>query len=332
VEDHCLTLENHWLRVTILPYGATITSIFDKMDQRELVLGFDDVSIYRTSNKYFGCTIGRVANRISKGLFILNEEEYHLSINSGPNHLHGGHEGFDKKEFRCVLVDNSIECSYFSAHLEEGYPGNLNIKITYTLNENQLLIKSHCQSDRDTLVNLTNHTYFNLNDRKETVSDHFLEIVSSRVYPIDEFGCTFNQPFKVTQTPFDFTTRKVLSDCLQSDHPQVIRAKGLDHHFDINGTGLRLAARLTHQGFTLNVYTDKPGVHVYTGNYLNGEDIGYENIAYIQHSGICFETQYVPNSINFDLKIAPIVLADHIQEHQTIFEFVRTAEEVNHEH
>lgn len=332
MEKHCLTLENRWLRVTVLPYGATITSIFDKMLQRELVLGFDDVNKYRTSNKYFGCTIGRVANRISKGSFVLKEEEHHLAINNGPNHLHGGTAGFDKKEFECTLLDNNIVCTYFSAHLEEGYPGNLSVKITYTLNENQLLIRSHCQSDRDTLVNLTNHTYFNLGIIKESVCDHLLEIVSSRVYPIDEFGCTFNQPFNVTQTPFDFTIRKVLNDCMQSDHPQVIIAKGLDHHFDINGTGSRLVAKLTNQGCTLNVYTDKPGVHVYTGNYLNGEDIGHDNIAYIQHSGICFETQYVPNSINFDSTIAPIVLADQIQEHQTIFEFERSADEVRHEH
>lgn len=332
MENRCLILENRWLRMSVLSYGATITSIFDKTLQREMVLGFDDVRDYHTSNKYFGSTVGRVANRIEKGMFHLNNEKYQLTINNEPNHLHGGHQGFDKKEFMCVSVDNSIECTYFSAHLEEGYPGNLTVKITYTLNENRIHIKSHCQSDSDTLVNLSNHTYFNLSRSKSSISDHYLTIVSNRVYPVDEFGCTFNQPFNVNQTPFDFNSRRIIGDCLKSDHPQIIGAKGLDHHFEIPGTGMRFAAGLTYHDCTLNVYTDKPGVHVYTGNYLNGEDIGHDNTPYSYQSGICFETQYVPNSINFDSALAPIVSAGQIQEHETIFEFESSIEEVRHEH
>lgn len=316
-----LTLENQWLCVTVLSYGATITSIVDKILQKELVLGFDDDQNYLSSDKYFGCTVGRVANRISNGHFYLNDQPYQLSVNNGPNHLHGGTFGFDKKEFDCKREDNSIICTYFSTHLEEGYPGNVTVRITYTLEDHRLTIRSSCQSDRDTLINLTNHTYFNLDETKATIHDHLLQINSDRVYPVDEYGCTFNQPIDVNQTPFDFTKQKSLSDCLQSDHPQIAIARGLDHHFEISGLGMRLAATLMYQGNILNVYTDKPGVHIYTGNYLNGDDIGHDNVPYIQHSGICFETQYVPDSINFDKAIAPMVKDGVVQEHHTIFEF-----------
>ncbi|MDP3306230.1 MAG: aldose epimerase family protein [Erysipelotrichaceae bacterium] len=316
-----LTLENQWLCVTVLSYGATIASIVDKTLQKELVLGFDDDQKYLSSDKYFGCTVGRGANRISNGHFYLNDQPYQLSINNGPNHLHGGTFGFDKKEFDCKREDNAIICTYFSTHLEEGYPGNVTVRITYTLEGHRVTIRSTCQSDRDTLINLTNHTYFNLDQKKGTIENHLLEINADRVYPVDENGCTLNRPFDVNQTPFDFTKQKSLSECLQSDHPQIMIARGLDHHFKIKGLGLRLATTLIYQGSVLNVYTDKPGVHIYTGNYLNEEDIGHDNIPYIRQSGICFEAQYVPNSINFDTTIAPIVKAGQLQEHLTIFEF-----------
>jgi aldose 1-epimerase len=314
-------LENSELTVKILSYGATIQSIFHKRLQREMTLGFDEIEIYKISDKYFGCTIGRVANRISEGRFRLNQREYILPINSPPHHLHGGISGFDKKEFNCKAIGDALICSYFSPHLEEGYPGNLQLTLTYTLIDNRLIIETLGQCDQDSLLNVSNHPYFNLDADKKSIADHHLMISSDRVYPIDETGCTFNQPFDVKLTPFDFNMEKPIVECLNSDHPQIIHAKGLDHHFETNGHGLRLAARLSNGDLCLQVYTDKPGVHVYTGNYLNGEDIGFQNIPYDKHSGICFETQYVPNSINFDEKIAPIVRSNEVQRHQTIFEF-----------
>jgi aldose 1-epimerase len=206
------------------------------------------------------------------------------------------------------------------------------VTITYELDENQLKIKTKCQSDRDTLVNLTNHTYFNLGLRKGSIKHHRLQLFAKKVYPVDENGCTVNQPFEVLQTPFDFTSEHLIDKCLTSDHPQIVAAKGLDHHFDIIGSGLRLAARLIGDDIALNVYTDKPGIHVYTGNYLNGEDIGHDHIVYQQNGGVCFEAQYVPNSINFDITLAPIVKADQLQEHLTIFEFQPLDNEVKDEH
>lgn len=326
-----LILENAWLRVTILPFGATITSIFDKSLLREMVLGFEDDLPYVTSDKYFGCTIGRVANRISNGRFSLNSNEYVLSVNNGPNHLHGGFAGFDKREFECHFVGDALECNYFSGAMEEGYPGNLEVKITYILVKNQIHIKTYAKSDADTLVNLTNHTYFNLNQFKSSIAEHRLKIHADRVYPVDANGCTYDQPFNVENTPFDFSDEKIIAGCLSSNNPQIITAKGLDHHFEISGKGLRVAAQLSFKDVSLTVYTDKPGIHVYTGNFLDGTDIGYDKTAYDQHAGVCFEAQYVPDSINFDTTIAPIVRAGHIQKHLTIFEFngVREAE---HEH
>jgi aldose 1-epimerase len=325
-------LENQWLRVTVLSYGATIASIIDKTLQRELVLGFTDSQKYTTSDKYFGCTIGRVANRIARGVFHLNDEDYQLAVNNGPNHLHGGIAGFDKKEFDCIQSENRIDCTYHSVHMEEGYPGNLDVTISYVLDENQLKIYTKCHSDRDTLVNLTNHTYFNLDSNKGSINHQRLQLFAKKVYPVDENGCTVNQPFDVFQTPFDFTFERLIETSLTSDHSQIVAAKGLDHHFDIIGSGLRLAARLIGNDVALNVYTDKPGIHVYTGNYLNGEDIGHDHAIYQQNCGICFEAQYVPNSINFDITLAPIVKADQIQEHLTIFEFQRLVNEVKYEH
>jgi aldose 1-epimerase len=315
-------LENSELTVKILSYGATIISIFHKGLQREMVLGFNDVQKYKTSDKYYGCTIGRVANRISEGHFRLNQQQYILPINSPPHHLHGGISGFDKKEFNCNKTGDTLICTYFSPHLEEGYPGNLQLTVTYTLIDNRLIIETFGESDQDTLMNVSNHPYFNLDADKKSIADHQLTISSDRIYPVDETGCTFNQPFDVKLTPFDFNIEKPIVECLNSDHPQIIHAKGLDHHFDIVGHGLRLAVTLSNNDLSLLVYTDKPGVHVYTGNYLNGEDIGFQNIPYDMHSGICFETQYVPNSINFDEEIAPILRALEVQRHQTIFEFI----------
>lgn len=316
-----LIIENDWLRVSVLSYGATITSIVDKVLGRELVLGFDDEQSYVESDKYFGCTIGRVANRISNGCFRLGDTEYKLAVNNGPNHLHGGLKGFDKKDFQCIKMEDQIECTCYSAHLDEGYPGNLEVKIMYALKKNQLHIQTVCQSDSDTLVNLTNHSYFNLNEMKSTIADHLLKIHARRVYPVDPFGCTYDPPFEVRHTPFEFTESKRIEEALKSDDSQILSAKGLDHHFEIEGSGLRMAAELISQDYELRVYTDKPGIHVYTGNYLNGDDIGYQGFAYKQHFGICFEAQYVPNSINFDPTIAPIVKAGQIQKHLTVFEF-----------
>jgi aldose 1-epimerase len=144
------------------------------------------------------------------------------------------------------------------------------------------------------LVNITNHTYFNLDADKKSITSHCLKMSADRVYPVDEFGCTFNQPFDVLNTPFDFTVSKPIFECLDSNHPQILTAKGLDHHFEVSGEELRQAACLSVEDCTLGVYTDKPGVHVYTGNYLNGD---------------------------FDTTIAPIVKAGKIQEHLTVFEF-----------
>lgn len=325
MNDQSFVLENSILKVSILSYGATISSIIDKRLQRELVLGFNEKTKYEASDKYFGCTVGRVANRISYGRFYLSQKEYRLPINNAPHHLHGGFSGFDKKEFSCKMTENSVECTYLSRDLEEGYPGNLSVTITYALHDERLIIKSRCLSDQDTLANITNHTYFNLNTDKKTIIDHNLKIFADRVYPVDEFGCTFNQPFSVSKTPFDFTDLRPIADILVSSHPQITTAKGLDHHFEVNGEGLRLSVILSNEDISLSVYTDKPGVHVYTGNYLNGEDIGFDDAAYQKQCGICFETQYVPNSVNFDTTIAPIVKAGEAQEHITIFEFQQTS-------
>lgn len=320
---HSHTIENSLLKISVISYGATLVSILDKTINREMILNFDEPEKYKSSDKYIGATIGRVSNRIASGRFTLECNVYQLAVNNGPNHLHGGFRGFDKKEFDCIVTENHIRCTRISPHGEEGYPGNMTVEIIYTLQENRVIIETVCQSDKTTLANITNHTYFNLDDDKQSIRDHQLKILSDRVYPVDEFGCTYNQPFNVKSTPFDFTSDKRIGECLQSTHPQILIARGLDHHFDITSVGMRLAAILSNMDTRMLIYTDKPGMHVYSANYLDGTDIGSKGQPYHQHSGICFETQYVPNSINFNQEIAPIIQAGQVQKHQTVFEFQR---------
>lgn len=316
------TIENEFIRISVIPLGATVISVFDKTFQREMTLNFDDIEKYRTSDKYFGCTIGRVANRIAQGSFVLDQQVFQLALNQKPHHLHGGLKGFDKKIFICETIGNQIRCTYQSRHLEEGYPGNLEVEISYILEDNRFLIETISKTDQKTLVNLTNHTYFNLDEDKQSILDHDLQVYADTVYPIDSLGCTFDQPFDVNLTPFDFRNTKKIRSAIENDHPQIVAGRGIDHHFVKSNSGLRIIATLSNSDTALNIYTDKPGTHIYTGNYLDGTDLGVTQQPYNKHSGICFETQYVPNSINFNESIAPILSENQVQRHKTIYEFI----------
>ena len=299
------------MQVEITNYGGIITSM--RVPDREgcaddVCLGFDNLEDYINSNPYFGCIVGRYGNRIAKGQFALNGETYCLAANNEPNHLHGGNKGFDKViwDFEEVYTDDSVglALTYLSPDGEEGYPGNLSVTMTYTLTrENGLRMDYTAATDKPTIVNLTNHAYFNLADGGESpILEHILTIDADKVIPVDETAIPLGEMMPVESTPFDFRTPKAIGKHIDAEHPQIRCGHGYDHNFILNGQPgqLRLAARVSDPktGRVLEVHTGEPGIQLYTGNFLDGTLTGKGGTVYQQRTGFCLETQHYPDSPN----------------------------------
>lgn len=292
------------VEVRIINYGGIITHIFtpDKDGQQgDIVLGFDNLDQYLNQHPYFGVIAGRYANRIAKGKFSLDGVEYALSTNNGPNHLHGGNKGFDKVVWDAEEIRSQkevgVKLSYLSKDMEEGYPGNLRVSVIYTLNtENEFSIKYEASTDKKTIINLTNHTYFNLGTGKvKDALDHILTIKADHYTPVDETSIPLGSIRAVKGTPFDFTTPHSIGERIEETEG------GYDHNFVFGKGGtLQFVANVEEQitGRILEVYTDQPGVQFYAGNYLNGNLTGKENIKYVKRYGFCLETQHFPDSPN----------------------------------
>ena len=290
--------------------GATLTELHvpdREGNLSDVVLGFDDVAGYESDrNQYFGCTTGRVCNRIAQGRFELEGITYQLYLNNAPNHLHGGNgNSLDKVVWRAqeqAAADGvAVKFSYHSPHGEENYPGNLLIDVVYTLTEkNELRIEYRAVTDRPTPVNLTNHAYFNLAGAgAETVLDHELQLQASRYTPADETLIPTGEIAVVQGTPLDFTKKQVLGTRIGelTESPFL----GYDHNFviDRQGAGVVEAARLRHPGSgrVLTVLTDQPGIQLYSGNFLFGQ-AGKSGKIYPQRSAVCLETQHHTDSVN----------------------------------
>ncbi|MCH2101996.1 MAG: galactose mutarotase [Planctomycetes bacterium] len=286
-------------------YGATLVS-WEHMGT-DLVLGFDDASGYEgAGNPYFGCTTGRVCNRIAEGEFLLNDREYSLAVNNGPNHLHGGPGGLHQVHWGVQAFgrrhngDAWVRFNYLSPDGEEGYPGNLDVMVEYTLTtEHVLRIAYEARTDQPTPVNLTHHSYFNLSGR-DTILNHELEIVAEQYTPTDDVQIPTGELASVEGTPLDFRT----STAIGARIVQLVEtpAAGYDHNYVLARPGiyaLQRAASLRdpQSGRTLEVWTEDIGLQVYTGNWL-GEVVGREGVVYPQYGGICLEAQHFPNSIN----------------------------------
>lgn len=290
--------------VTVMNYGATITGItVPDRDGRpgDVTLGFDTFEGYLNDNPFFGCTVGRFANRIAKGTFTLNAKEYKLACNENPySHLHGGSAGFDKKVWDAEIKGDKLVMTYVSADGEEGYPGELTAVVTFSWSDdNELSIEYSASADKDTIINLTNHSYFNLTGAETDILDHELMLESTHFTPVDEHLIPTGKRAAVEGTPFDFTSARKLGERIGSDHPQMKLGGGYDHNFIINGEGLRLAARIYEErsGRVLEVFSDQPAAQIYTSNMM--EDINGKK-HYSRRFGVCVETQNYPDAINHD--------------------------------
>ncbi len=307
------TLRNaHGVEAKIMNYGGILVSL--KVPDRngkfdDVVLGFNDLNSYLTKNDpYLGALIGRYGNRIAKGRFTLNGVEYKLAVNNGQNHLHGGIKGFDKvvwtgHEMK-TKAGPAVVLTYLSKDGEEGYPGNLNVRVVYTLtNNNEIKIDYMATTDKDTVTNLTHHSYFNLaGEGNGDILNHLVTINANRFVPTDAGSIPTGELRNVAGTPFDFLKATAIGARINNDDEQLKLGNGYDHTWVINGRAgsMRLAATAYEAGSgrVIQVWTTEPGVQFYTGNFLNGTLTGKSGKVYARRNGFCFETQHYPDSPN----------------------------------
>lgn len=330
VERYVLT-NRTGLRVALLSLGCIIQSI-DAPGRdgamANVALGFDNLDDYLTNPAFFGCIAGRYANRIAGGQFQLDGETYRLVANERGNTLHGGHHGFNRFVWDATVLDDGRRGIAFhrsSPDGEEGFPGALDVTVTYTLtDENELAIDYSATTDKPTVVNLTNHSYFNLaGEGTGSVESHRLQIDAEAFTPVDANLIPTGERRPVAGTPFDFRFGKPVGAGLRSDDEQIRLACGFDHNFILNGNGLRRAAVLTHPGSgrTLVVRTTKPGMQFYAGNFLSGTLYGPSGRAYRQSDGLALETQFFPNSPNEPSFPTAVLRPGEHYRHQTVLTF-----------
>lgn len=293
-------LQNEFLKVRLCGRGCSILEISypDKEGSVDnIVAGYPDLEAYIQNKKHFGAFVGRVANRIKKGRFVLNGKEYQIPVNNGENSLHGGLEGFDQKEYDVSLIEDGVCFSRVSLDNEEGYPGNLQVKVSYRLIGKELRLEYDALSDADTIINLTNHCYFNLSGFKRNILDQVLEVCSSEVAELDNTLCPTGKHFGVADTPFDFRKPKPLKEALFRHHPQLEIGNGIDHPFKLDRMtdAIRLVDPIS--GRSMSVSSDLPYSQIYTANFLDGTTAGVHK-NYEKWDAICFETEFIPDSIH----------------------------------
>lgn len=329
-EVTCYTLENkNGMKAEFIDYGAIIVSLFvpDK-DGRldDVVLGYDDVAAYEANGCFFGALIGRHGNRIGGASFELNGVTYELEKNDGENNLHGGTPGYHKLMYQVETSDDSVTFSRTSPHMEQGYPGNLDLSVTYTLtDDNELKITYTAKSDQDTLCNMTNHSYFNLkgHDGGE-ITDHNVWIKANGFTETSDDLIPNGTIVDVTGTPMDFRTKKAIGDDIGADYKPLVIAGGYDHNYALDKKSgvLEKVAELSEDrsGRMMEVYTDLPGMQLYTGNFIEKEN-GKGGTVYKKRNGVCFETQFFPNSIHVPSFDSCVLKAGETFTSTTIYRF-----------
>jgi len=323
------------VRVTILNYGATIASIEvpdSKGQIADVVLGHCDLKNYVGGRFYFGGTIGRYANRIARGRFVIDGKEYQVTANRNGDHLHGGAVGFDKK-FWQASVDEGQQCPSLEFRLvspdgEEGFPGTMDVKVIYSLTEdNELQIQYMAISDRPTVINLTNHSYFNLTgSAANSILDHVLMIDADEFTPINSLSFPTGEMVKVDGTPMDFRKPTRIGERIDSDYDQLKFAGGYDHNWvlnDFNGFVRKVATLYEpNSGRLMEVLTDQPGFQFYSGNYLDGSVKGKGNILISKRSGVCLECQHYPDSPNHTEFPSVVLKPGETYKQTTIYKFL----------
>lgn len=297
-------------KVELITYGGIVRSIVvpDKQGNLgDVVLGHDNIKGYLEANPYFGGIIGRFGNRIAGATFQLDDQQYQLAANDGPNHLHGGDQGFDKVVWTGRAVTEGeragVVMSYTSPDGEEGYPGNLKMEVTYLFgNDNSLEIQYEATTDKKTVVNLTNHSYYNLGADKTTILDHQLMMPANRFLPVDNTLIPTGELRPVSGTPFDFTQEKVIGADILAENEQLERGGGFDHCWVLTDSSgdMKLAATLYEptSGRLMEIFTNEPAIQFYSGNFLDGTITGKSGQTYPYRSGLCLETQHYPDSPN----------------------------------
>ena len=319
---HLYTIENEKVILKVSDYGASIVSLILKEKNVDIIQGFDSVDGYINDVPYMGGSIGRVCNRIGYGKFVLNDKTYNVTINNGPNSHHGGKYGFDKKLFSAEVFKDSIILKYLSKDKEEGYPGNLNVTVIYKLLESGFEYSYEGISDQDTLFSMTNHAFFNFNGPTSTSAlDHIVQTDCVDVACVNSDGLTLDEVFDARNTPFDFRKAKSLEKDINENHKQLINGSGYDHHYVVGGEGYRKMVSCFANDIKMDIYSDSPGFHLYTGNFLDGKAHGKQGGNFPRRSAVCFETQYYPNAINYNNQTKPILKANEVKKHKSEFIF-----------
>ena len=299
---------NNGMEVCVTNFGARIVSVLvpDRDGiMRDVVLGFDNIKDYQNVKSDFGASIGRYANRINQGRITIDGETIQLPQNNYGHCLHGGPNGWQYKVYKPVEVTrNSISFSLFSPDGDENFPGNVNAKVSYTLtDDNAIRIEYSATADAKTVINMTNHSYFNLSGNPSNPAiDHILYINASNFTPVDSTFMTTGEIASVEGTPMDFTTHKAIGQDIENPYQQLRNGKGYDHNWvlDTKGNVNELAAKLScpSTGIAVEVYTNEPGIQIYTGNFLKGNVVGKNGVAYPCRASVCLETQHFPDSPN----------------------------------
>lgn len=329
-EVYIYDIESGDIKLSVMEFGAAVVSLYvpDRDGYfRDVVCGYDSLKSYIESDGYQGAVVGRYANRISKGRFTLDGKQYVLCKNDGDNHLHGGRVGFSHNVWRSELIgENCVRFSYLSPDGEEGYPGNLSVSVEYTVCDGKVILTYRAQSDKNTVLNLTNHTYFNLSGYDSgKIFDHELYISANCYLPTDDGLIPTGEIRSVANTPFDFRAPKTIGRDFDLSQYDLKTAGGYDHCFVFENTDFnepKIEVYDKKSGRTMRAYTDLPCVQLYTGNFLTNKNCPFKN-GYMQtpQSAFCLETQIMPDSMNHESFTNPVLKAGETYVKKTVFEF-----------
>ncbi|MCD7950431.1 MAG: galactose mutarotase [Erysipelotrichaceae bacterium] len=326
LDDHIdmISMKNDLLEIVVSNYGCTIMKVLMKDKDGnidDVVLGYDDFSQYSSLDAYLGALVGRVANRIKLGKFTLNNQEYSLAINNGPNAIHGGIKGFSYQVFDYQIKDDeTIIFHYLSKDDEEGYPGNLDFYAIYTLKGNTLKIQYQATTDQDTLINITNHSYFNLSGKKENVYQHLLTVKADQYACVDKDGLTTGVFNDVKGTPFDFNQPAYIGERVNQNDEQLHIGKGFDHPFILTAKENQVILEHPETSRRLTVSTSLPIAQIYTANYLDGR-LGKYGQHYYERDAVCIETENLPDAIHLEENPSTILKKGETYDEYTSYKF-----------